>query len=354
MLCECPHCSYELEVFDKLVGRRVKCPRCGERFRARAKKGSTAQVVEAAMPDPPVASRAHFLTRQVGVFIGGLVAVAVILGALVVRIYLDYQHRQGQVAVLAEARAEKEAGDEWFGRTEFVQARARYLEAKRLNEVLEVPNYELGRELDRLLETDAVKYLGQGWVEFRDEWMPQQKKEGILAQEQGLVEFDGKWVTPEEKEQLEAEKQKAEATAKLALEEASLRAEAQERGLEAVENFLRYAHDYAPAEAAERYMSELAGDPLEYPRIVYEYTVDTEVAYVSQDSERKHPDVSATYCGVKAYVSIGTAAGRERVVWNFQVRQVASEWKVTYAKQKGAPQLGPPPGTPSAPPPERE
>ena len=30
MRSECPHCGNEFEVFDRLAGRRVKCPRCGE------------------------------------------------------------------------------------------------------------------------------------------------------------------------------------------------------------------------------------------------------------------------------------------------------------------------------------
>ena len=173
MLSECPHCGYELEVFDKLIGRRVKCPRCGERFRARSKEEAPARKTEPTGVATPSKPGAHFLTRELGVFIGGLVAVGVILAALAVRMYLDYQRRQEQTSLLNAAQAEKAAGDQWLERGDYTVARSRYLAAKELNQSLEVPSYQLRRDLDRLLETDEIKYLGRGWVQFRGQWMPE-------------------------------------------------------------------------------------------------------------------------------------------------------------------------------------
>ena len=351
MRSECPHCGNEFEVFDRLAGRRVKCPRCGERFRARpAEAGATARgslerVVQAARAVPRSGRRGHFLTRDVGVIIFGVVAVGSILGALAWRMYVDHQRRVAQTATREEAWAAKDAGDQFLQRSEYAKARERYLEAQQRLEELEVPDRRLQRALDSVMKTEEIEYLGQGLVQFRGRWMTTEEKEATVATEQGLVAFEGRWVTPEEKTRLEAEKEEADAAARLTEEEAGLRGEAEERGIEVVTAFFRYAHDKAPNEAAERYMSALTGDPLDYPRIVFDFHIDEEVAYVSQDAQRKHPDVSATYCGVKVYVTTATPVGQERVVWNFQVRKVASEWKITYAKQKAAPELAPAPET---------
>ncbi len=349
MRSECPHCGNEFEVFDRLAGRRVKCPRCGERFRARPAeagatvRGSPERAAQAARSARRGGPRGHFLTRDVGVIIFGVVAVGAILGALAWRMYVDHQRRVAQQATREEALAAKDAGDQFLQRSEYAKARERYLEAQQRLEELEVPDRRLRRALDTVLKTDEIEYLGRGMVHFRGSWMTKEEKEAKVAKDQGLVEFEGRWVTPEEKTRLEAEKEEAEQAAQLAQEEAVLSREAEERGLEVVTAFFRYAHDKAPDEAAERYMSALTGDPLGYPRIVFDFRIDDEVAYVSQDAQRKHPDVSATYCGVKVYVTTATPVGQERVVWNFQVRKVASEWKITYAKQKPAPQLAPAP-----------
>jgi len=354
MQSECPHCGYDFEVFDRLAGRRVKCPRCGERFRARAVEGKSAGKSAPKSTDRPSEAKGasgatgHFLTRDVGVIVFGLVAVCAILGALGWRMYVDHQRRVAQQAIKNEAWAAKEAGDQFLQRKEYVKAREQYLAARALMEELEVRDRKLDRTLKAVMQTDEMKYLGQGMVHFRGRWMPAEEKAATMAEEKGLVEFEGEWVTPEEKAKLEAEKEKAEAAARLTREEAALRGEAKKQGIQVVTAFLRFAQEKAPAEAAERYMTALTGDPMEYPRIVYDFTIDDEVTYVAQDTERKHPDVSATYCGVKAYVTIGTAVGQERVVWNFQVRKVASEWKITYAKKKEVPQLTPPTPAPAA------
>ena len=347
MQCECPHCGYDFEVFDRLAGRRVKCTRCGERFRARAVEGKSAGKSAPKSTGRPAEAKGasgatgHFLTRDVGVIVFGLVAVCAILGALGWRMYVDHQRRVAQGAIKDEAWAAKEAGDQFLQRQEYVKAREKYIEAQTLLGELEVRDRKLDRTLTTVMATDEVNYLGQGMVHFRGRWMAAAEKAAIMAEEEGLVEFEGEWVTPEEKVRLEAEKEGAEAAARLTQEEATLRGEAEERGIEVVTAFLRFAHDKAPAEAAERYMTALTGDPLDYPRIVYDFAIEDEVAYVSQDPQRKHADASATYCGVKAYVTIATAIGQERVVWNFQVRKVASEWKITYARKKEAPQLAP-------------
>ena len=278
----------------------------------------------------------------------GLVAVCAILGALGWRMYVDHQRRVAQGAVKDEAWAAKEAGDQFLQRQEYVKAREKYVQAQTHLDELAVRDRRLDRALKAVMETDDMKYRGLGMVQFRDRWMPAAEKAAIMAEEEGLVEFDGEWVTPEEKVRLEAEKEEAEAGARLTQEEAALRGEAEERGIEVVTAFLRFAHDKAPEEAAERYMTGLTGDPVDYPRIVYDFTIDDEGTYVAQDPQRKHADASATYCGVKAYVTIATATGQERVVWNFQVRKVASEWKITYARKKEAPQLTPAATAPAA------
>jgi len=341
VLCECPHCGYELEVLQKLVGRRVKCPRCGERFRPGREPRGTKPRSEGEPLSAASRSPDHFLTRDVGLVIFGLVAVLTILGALGWRMYMDHQRRVAQSAIKAEAWAAKEAGDLFRQRQEYVQARESYLEAQARLAELEVRDRRLERRLKTILETEEINYLGREMVKFRGQWMTRAEKAAIVGREQGLVEFEGLWVTPEEKARLEAEKQRAEVAARLTQEEGGLRGEAEERGREVVEMFLRSARDDAPSDAAERYMSSLAGGPLEYPRIVFNYRIDDTVTYVLQDPERKHPEVSAIYCGVKAYVTTASPIGQERVVWTFQVRKVGNEWKITYAKPKEAPQLTP-------------
>lgn len=346
MRSECPHCGYQFDVFDKLRNRRVKCPRCGERFRARPLSGESSEKGQSAPAEEPTGRArglGHFLTRDVGIVVGGLVAFGIVLAALFIRIYLDRQHSRAEAALREEAWAAKRAGDEFLQRGEYVKAREKYLEAQDRLDRLEVPDRRLRRALETLMETDEVKYLGRGMVQFRGEWVTQEEKEAIIAREKGLVRFEDRWVTPEEKARLEAEKKKAEAQARLAREEEALRAEAPQRGPEVVRAFLQYAREKAPGEAAERYMSPLTGDPLDYPPVVYDFTIDQEVTYVAQDPERKQPEVSATYCGVKAYITIGTPVGQERVAWNFQVRKVADEWKITYAKRKEPPRLTPTP-----------
>jgi len=360
---ECPHCGYEFDVLDRLAGRRVRCPRCGERFRAGAKEVKRVAAKEGGAggppggpgePEPPArvagsppARRhrvGHFLTRDVGIVIGGVVVVAVILGALAVRMWFDYHRRAEQEAIQREAWASKDAGDQFRARQEYAKALEKYQEAERRAEVLDVPDRKLQRELEAALQTDEMKYLAQGMVQFRGQWVTEKEKEATLAQEQGLVEFDGRWVKPEEKGRLEAEKGKAEAARHVVEEEVSIRTEAEARGREVVEAFLRYAKEKAPAEAAERYMSPLTGEPIDVPPIVVDYALDSEATYVAQDAERKNPTVSATYSGLKVYLTTSTPRGQERVVWNFQVRKVDNEWKITYSRQREAPQPSPPAG----------
>ena len=155
MRCECPHCGYDFEVFDRLVGRRVKCTRCGERFRARALEGDSGARGAPRATDRPAAVKAatgatgHFLTRDVGVIVFGLVAVGAILGALGWRMYVDHQRRVAQGAIKDEAWAAKEAGDQFLQRKEYVKAREEYVEAGARLDELEVRDRRLDRALDR-------------------------------------------------------------------------------------------------------------------------------------------------------------------------------------------------------------
>jgi predicted Zn finger-like uncharacterized protein len=344
---ECPHCGNEFDVLDRLAGRRVRCPRCGERFRAGAKAAKTSTAKEKSAEGARTVG--HFLTRDVGIVVGGVVVVGIILGALVVRMWFDHQARAQQEAIQREAWANKDTGDQFRSRQEYAKALDKYMEAQKGLDRLDVADRKLQRELEAALQTDEMKYLAQGKVQFRGQWVTEQQKQATLAQEQGLVEFDGRWVKPEEKDRLEAEKGKAEAARQVTEEEASVRIEAAARGREVVDAFLRYAKDKAPAEAAERYMSPLTSEPLDVPPIVLDYAVDAEATYVAQDAERKQPSVSATYCGVKVYLTTSTGRGQERVVWNFQVRKIDNEWKITYSKQKeeGQPSAPPPPAAPA-------
>jgi len=343
---ECPHCGYEFDILERLAGRRVRCPRCGERFRAGASeaKSSTAKEKRA----KGARSVGHFLTRDVGIVVGGVVVVGIILGALVVRMWFDHQARAEQEAIQREAWANKDTGDQFRSRQEYAKALDKYMEAQKGLDRLDVPDRKLQRELEAALQTDEMKYLARGMVQFRGQWVTEKGKEASLAQEQGLIEFDGRWVKPEEKAHLDAEKEKAEAAVRLSQEETSVRPEAEARGREVVDAFLRYAKEKAPAEAAERYMSSLTGDPLDVPPIVLDYAIDAEATSVAQDPERKQPTVSATYAALKTYLTTFTARGQERVVWNFQVRKVDNEWKITYSKQREAGQPSAPP-TPAAP-----
>jgi hypothetical protein len=340
---ECPHCGYEFDMLERLAGRRVRCPRCGERFRAEAKGAKPPVAGEGAAAG--ARSVGHFLTRDVGIVISGVVVVGIILGALVFKMWWDYQGRAEQEAIQREAWANKDAGDQFRTRQEYAKALEKYAEAKDRLDRLDVPDRKLQRELEAALQTDEMKYLARGMAQFRGQWVPEKEKEATLAQEQGLIEFDGRWVKPEEKAHLETEKEKAEAAARLSEEKTSVRPEAEARGGEVVEAFLRYAKEKAPAEAAERYMSPLTGDPLDVPPIVLDYAIDAEATSVAQDPERKQPTVSATYAAVKAYLTTFTARGQERVVWNFQVRRVDNEWKITHSRQREGPQ----PPAPSAP-----
>jgi len=337
---ECPHCGYELEVLDKLAGRRVKCPRCGERFRAERREPAPAGGPGAPPPTKVPSTSGRWLSRDVGIVVLGVLAVCTIAGALVLRIYLDHQSRVQQRTLREEAKAEAAAADNLFRRGKYTEARALYLEAQDLLNQLEVRDKRLAEQIEQRLNSEQIKYLAQGMVKFRGEWIAAKEKEAIEAREKGLVEFDGRWVTPQEKTRLEAEREEAEQAARLAQEEASVRAEAVERGPEVVKAFLQYAKEFAPAEAAERYMSKLTDEPLGFPPIVFDYKVDEQTAYVARDDQRKHPDVSATYCGVKAYVTTSEAGGSRRVVWNFRVHKVGSEWKITFAQQKAGPRLG--------------
>ncbi len=326
MRTQCPRCKLIVELTDWQRGRLAQCPDCGKAFEVRP-------YVQKSDTDEDQSKQGFRLSTEVALIILGIWAVVAVGGVLLYRMAISSYERQKQEAMRQDAWSWKRQGDLYLAQQDYARAREAYQRALTTLKQLEVGDLMLQRTLESLMETDEIKHLAAGEVEFRGRWMKPEEKEEIEMTERGLVKFEDKWLPAQEVERIKQQRaQAAEEDNRAALEE-MLKKEAPQKAIPVVEDFLRVAKDLAPQEAADRFFRQVIPDsPRDIPAIVIDYAVDQEPTVASDDAAVDN--VSRVYCQVKAYVTISAPEGSKRLRWFFEVRRVGAEWLITSMKKE--------------------
>jgi len=277
------------------------------------------------------------LSTEVALIVLGIWAVVAVGGVLLYRMAISSYERQKQEALRQDAWSWKRQGDLYLAQQDYAKAREAYERASTTLRELEVGDLMLQRTLESLMETDEIKHVAVGEVEFRGRWKKPEEKEEIEMTERGLVKFEGKWLPARELQSIKQERAKAAEEEERAALEELLKKEADQKAIQVVEDYLRVARDFAPQEAADRFFRQVIPDsPRDIPPIVIDYTVDKEPVVASDETAVEN--VSRVYCQVKAYLTVSTPTGNKRLRWFFEVRRVGAEWLITSMKKEDAAQ----------------